>query len=462
MIQQQQQLQENKRKKARLWIGGTSGLTRTYLNEFIFHNNPKKDYDYDNNNNKATEEQDTSDNNDEYIWILIGQSLNEPDWITNEKMKMKILKTHKDQHNNNMNTKICDSVLYISINLIELDDDEKKKNNNIQLILSQYIIIDIIISIRPQLVTWRNHKQNWEYCHQMLYGLEILLNTIIEYEHQNRNHHYSSSPLTTTKLLIIHISSIAAVDHINKQHLYSLQSMIDPKSIDLIYPYDRFKRRTEELIEEIVNQYNNNTNNQLLDMQYTNLRLGAIFSDTYHCIQCTSLALQMYIGPYLPTLIDCNSSWNISQLIHMIMIQQLLLSNNQTTMTKTQQRPKLRPIYFYSRPLYLKRPIPYGDYLVCYRRAYNVNYIPMLIQYILLKWLFILPFHYMTVILSSSYIGIPPYIQSIDYLLQVTNHEHTFDMSETIKDFPNLINIEETIFDCFQRRRQIIFNQKIE
>jgi hypothetical protein len=48
-----------------------------------------------------------------------------------------------------------------------------------------------------------------------------------------------------------------------------------------------------------------------------------------------------------------------------------------------------------------------------------------------------------------------PFMESLDYLLQVTIHEHTFDMKETIEHFPELLQLEETMLACFQRRRRM-------
>jgi hypothetical protein len=47
-----------------------------------------------------------------------------------------------------------------------------------------------------------------------------------------------------------------------------------------------------------------------------------------------------------------------------------------------------------------------------------------------------------------------PYVASIDYLLQVTVHEHSFDMTAIATDFPQLAQYEETIYECFRRRRR--------
>jgi hypothetical protein len=47
-------------------------------------------------------------------------------------------------------------------------------------------------------------------------------------------------------------------------------------------------------------------------------------------------------------------------------------------------------------------------------------------------------------------------LESIDYLLQVTLEEHTFDMTETVRDFPGILSVEESMEDCFRRRRKLL------
>ena len=68
------------------------------------------------------------------------------------------------------------------------------------------------------------------------------------------------------------------------------------------------------------------------------------------------------------------------------------------------------------------------------------------------------PFHWCTVVWTVVLsrilrLPMPPFLESIDYLLQVTLDEHTFDMRETVKDFPMIRQAEESMDVCFRRRR---------
>jgi hypothetical protein len=196
-------------------------------------------------------------------------------------------------------------------------------------------------------------------------------------------------------------------------------------SSDLEAPYDRFKRACEEVIE------------RLTIVPTTNLRLSAIFSDDPRCIQCQALEIQSRIGSYLPQCIDCNSSRNVAAAIRLILVQQ-------------EQKQQLASYYYYTRPAQYLQPIPYGQYLVHYRRAYELwwyIWIPV--------WLvraFVEAVHWIT-----SWLQLP-YLESVDYLLQVSYREHSFDCSDFVRDFPEIVNQEETIEACF-RRRKIFLSQ---
>jgi len=255
-------------------------------------------------------------------------------------------------------------------------------------------IKSVIISIRPPLVSFRANKQAWMYAEHMLQGLETVLSQL----QPNR---------------VLHVSSIAAVDHLRRQVLLSEETEAPPSG-DLVYPYDRFKRACEEMVDA-------------MDAESTNLRLGAIFTDSAQCIQCASLSLQSYTGPLLSTKIDCNSGRNSA-----MCIQALL----------TTDKP-WKPVYYYTRAT--KDPVQYGEYLTAYRTAHGMRCFFNLPEIVVTVSVTL--FHALTWTIGSWC----PYLQSIDYLLQVTKEEHTFDCRLLDVSFQ-----EESIVECFRRRRQTL------
>ena len=145
------------------------------------------------------------------------------------------------------------------------------------------------------------------------------------------------------------------------------------------------------------------------------------------------MSLQV-LGPYLSTRIDCNSARNVCQLLRLM-----------------QRVPSLRPVYYYTRPLgQYPEPVPYGEYLMNYRLAYKMRF-PLLVSDWMIQYFVVKPIHWLACIIITI-----PYLQSLDYLLQVTVEEHTFDNSETATDFPRLLQVEESIAQCFARRRSLL------
>jgi len=335
--------------KKKLWIGGTSGLTRTYLNVF------------------------------DESWILLGCETQRPSWIPS-------------------------SCTFVSCDLTQSLDVRKLMDE-----YGCHNVTHVVVSIRPKLVTPMTHSQAMMYKQRLLGGLHFLLQALDVQQ-------------------LIHISSVAAVDHLQGQHLINEQQDPIESSRDLQLPYDRFKRACEEVIPEIGAS------------SYTNLRLGAIFSDDPGCIQCNALGLQAYLSAYIQDPIDCNSSKNVAHLIRMIL---------------QENSPQLQPVYYYTRPLGYTQPIPYGDYLIDYRRAHDIR-ISVWIPYWMLTF-FTTLFHGLATTWIGDYV---PYLQSIDYLLQVSMAEHSFDLSLVQRDFPQLLEMEESIEDCFRRRRRILKQQQ--
>jgi hypothetical protein len=389
----------------RLWIGGSSGLTRTYLNTF------------------PTEQ-----------WILLGCEVNAPSWLNplQRYIRCDLTEQNLDSHEGTLSnalTTLQQVLEKIDACLVELSGTT--------------CIHQIVVGIRPVLVSHQSHLKAQWYNDNMLKGLHIVLDAMVTKYQVN---------------LIIHISSIAAVEHIPRQHLRSVHEN-DPSSDSLLFPYDRFKRGCEERIERLVQ--NQATSMTKKNIQFTNLRLGAIFSDDPWCIQCTALALQCYTGPYLTTPIDCNSSHNVSQLLHRILSRcfRETIPSDPCTQQQQQQQQQLRPVYYYTRCIsQYPKPVPYGEFFMAYRKAYGLSWLPVVLPTFLVKYGVVLPFHFWTVLLQTILPEVLtiPYVESIDYLLQVTINEHTFDMKETIQDFPELIHVEETMDECFCRRRKML------
>jgi hypothetical protein len=141
---------------------------------------------------------------------------------------------------------------------------------------------------------------------------------------------------------VLHISSVAAVDHLRSQQFSSEDDEI-PSLSEYTAPYDIFKQNCEDAISRICGE---------AKIPTCHLRLSAIFSDDLACIQCSALELQRRIGPYLALPIDCNSSANVSRAIQVILVGQ---SRNEPE--------TIQSVYYYTRPLLLPRPVPYGYYL---------------------------------------------------------------------------------------------------
>lgn len=378
----------------RLWIGGSSGLTRTYRNAFP-----------------------------DEAWILLCRSTAPPSWMWDDEDDSSLSRFY-----------------YVPCDLTELMVDSTMTASTPSLLhsvmenLSKAVtrlggvsIAEVVVGIRPALVTHRSNVQAQTYCEDMLGGLKLLLEAILQ-QHSVR--------------LIIHISSIAAVDHVQRQHVRSVREG-SPRSHSLIQPYDRFKRASEELMEQLCT-----TTNGVTPIRHTSLRLGAIFSDDPACIQCRALALQCFTGPYLATAIDCNSSRNAAHLIRMIL------------QSSTAQPKELLPIYYYTRCVSrYPNPVPYGEYLKAYRRAYDLDWFPIFIPSGLVEWCVVRPLHWFTRVIkavTSRWHASVPFLESVDYLLQVTRDEHTFDMTETIHSFPGILGVEESMEECFRRRRKIL------
>lgn len=329
---------------------------------------------------------------EEEEWIVLGRQSQRPDWLPSHHTYI-----HRD-------------FTVAATTTVRPQDLEKLTNNS--------NLTQIVISLRPQLVTKRTNSEAMKYNVKMIEGFLLFLKELL-----SSNHNIQT---------VIHVSSIAAVGHLEGQYNQGLDAK-EPKSQDLDQPYDFFKKRCEELILQTATTSNGERGSSPTIV--TNVRLGAIFSDTPGCIQCNALALQAYAGPFIPYPIDCNSSRNVSHLIRLLLLQ------------PKQQAKLLRHVYYYTRPLHHTKPIPpYGQYLVDYRQGNGIQYylwIPLVLVKVVLALV-----HFLAQVFPSM-----PYLQSIDYLLQVSGGEHSFDNTAIMEDFPELREHEETIEACFRRRK---------
>jgi hypothetical protein len=380
----------------RLWIGGSSGLTRTYMNAIG-----------DCEEGGAAED-----------WILLGHEATAPHWMPAQAQ-------------------------YVSYNLTSTtattttttESETTKGGPSAGLLEKLQNVQQIVIGIRPPLVTSLTHTQMDVYSNRIVTGLDTFLRAVLDSCQQVHS--------------IVHISSIAAINHLEAQHMVSEG---DPardgvRSMDLLAPYDRFKRACEERIDAIVTD-----NTTYYDLQATTLRLGAIFSDDPGCIQCQALALQARVGCYLPTNIDCNSSRNVVAAIRLVLEKQQAqkaLSSSSSTTTSTSTSQNRSRYYYYTRPVQFRHAIPYGRYLLDYRTAHNIQWAVWIPAWTV-QWL-VAAVHWLALTRMAKHV---PYLESVDYLLQVSAREHSFDCSRFATDFTELVSQEETFETCFRRRQQ--------
>jgi hypothetical protein len=371
----------NNNKGLTLWLGGTSSLCRTYINQF------------------GTEG-----------LLLCGLESTPPEWVKNA---------------------------YVQCDLTTLTDQQAT------FLLERYPDIStIVIGVRPLLFAPYTH--NTGVSENMLRGIQVLLS-------------HACTRLENLRF-VLHISSVAAADHLRSQHFVSEETSsssssssssstnttLPPPLSEYKAPYDRFKRMSEDVITEICEQHHDR-------VQCCHIRLSAIFSDTVSCIQCSALDLQSRIGCYLPLAIDSNSSLNVSRAIHAILGRSSESSADEAISNNIQS------LYYYTRPLALERPVPYGYYLQEFRNAYQLQYTSIWIPVWIVTW-FVAAVHWLAYWNARCFLGSVPYIDAADYLLQVASREHSFDCSRFGRDFPELQ--EESILECFERRRDFLKRPK--
>ena len=368
-----------------LWLGGSSGLTRTYVNEF-----------------------GTSG------LVLCGMEEATPAWMEDARQKFP-----------------SSDPVFVSCDLTKLSNVEEAKEVLVRVVSNCFPIDTIIIGVRPPLLTAQNQTDRPQ---KLRKGIRNFLQAAVDI-------------LGESLKTVLHISSVAAVDHLRAQ-CFVKENDHDYKSSQLDHlqaPYDQFKRGCEIDIDRVLEESRG--------IYLMHLRLSAIFSDDPSCIQCTSMELQRIMGCYVSKAIDCNSSRNVARAIHSILLRLRRAAKNKAN----ESFPR---VIYYTRPLNMPRPVPYGDYLKIYRQAYILSF-PKSWSGRLMMWVpsFI---HVVLVFLVRCLAQVNqsilknriPYIDSIDYLLQVSSREHSFDCSLFAKYFA--FDEEETILQCFVRRNQLL------
>jgi len=313
------------------------------------------------------------------------------------------------------------SIHYVRCNLMSICSEKSARATLEQIPKCLDMLSSIVVGVRPPLIA--PYAKDDHDNQRVVRGIQYLLQAACE--------------LCPRLNLVLHISSVAAMDHLRTQHMLSEK---EPFPISLQeYPatYDRFKRACEETITTVCEKRM---------VPFCHLRLSAIFSDDHACIQCRALHLQRFIGPYLPVAIDCNSSANVSRAIDSLLRMRVEQEQDAT------KRPPVQNIYHYTRPLALKSPMPYGYYLQQYRMAHNLERTSIWIPVWVVTCLVALV-HSLAHLCSRLNISIP-YLDAFDYLLQVSSREHSFDCSLFGNDFPELQ--EESILECFQRHRELL------
>lgn len=394
---------DNQRTGVALWVGGTSGLTRTYVNQHGPHG-----------------------------LILSGLEASPPAWIQ------------------------ALNIPYIGCDLTALADncggDNTTNHQAHDIFIKHPDITSIILGVRPSLfaaystyttatttgfdgnddsdndsVKTKEPDNN----QRMIQGMERLLQ--------------EACKSLVNLQFVLHISSVAALDHLKTQR--NVKEVDDPKQCTLHYPvplteykasYDIFKRQCEERIAAVCFQ------RKVADCH---IRLSGIFSDDPNCFQFQAMDLQRRVSSYMPQSIDCNSGANISRAIHC-----LLLRSEQSE----PNTPNMQRIYYYTRPLLLPKPVPYAYYMHQYRISNNIGDLTSIWLPIWFYTGFVAMLHWLAQSTFHYYLKFP-YVDACDYLMQVAILEHTFDCSSLQRDFPELQ--EESIADCFQRRKILLAGQ---
>jgi hypothetical protein len=152
------------------------------------------------------------------------------------------------------------------------------------------------------------------------------------------------------------------------------------------------------------------------------------------------------MGCCLPTNIDCNSSRNVVAAIRLVLEKQQEQQKALSSSTISQSRSRY---YYYTCPVQFRDAIPYGRYLLDYRKAHNIQ-LAVWIPAWTVQWV-VATVHWLALTRIAKHV---PYLESVDYLLQVSAREHSFDCSRFAADFTELVSQEENYETCFRRRQR--------
>ena len=386
------------KQKTILW---TSGLARTYCNYVAEHNHRNR-------------------------LLLLGLEASEPRWMAKLKQQL--------------------DITFISCDLTKIPTIPTHQwPQDLLDIIHQDLVVDaIIVGIRPPLLYW---SHDW-FCKQsqdILSGLDLLLQSIFQ----------KNSPTNHKKCIrqVIHVSSVAAVNHLQPQIMQREGQEYTASDINnsniLIAPYDRFKRQSEIILERHC---------QRSSISCTHLRISAIFSDDNFCIQCSALHLQLHCAPKsMPIRIDCNSGRNVAIAIHLLLMQEQCKNERKDSNDRNSLNSGECQYYYYTRPTHHPQPLAYGQFLKHFRAAYQIPSWSIVSFPSVWMQCLVAMIHWMATETLLS--RLMPFLESIDYLLQVSSREHTFDNTLFKTDFPQLSRMEESIPECFVRRRRFLGQQ---
>ena len=359
------------------------------------------------------------------------------------------------------------------------------------------ITITIIFGMRASLVTG-TRDDHLELVDHVPYFIEQAKSRFSGYcSNNDEDNKYSTS--TAKKkccclLLkgVLHISSVAVMDHtkcqlmLNEDHALPAPTQIEKNNTTnnnnnnnnsscYSSPYDLMKRQTEDVITSTCKE---------LGLKYVHLRISGVFSNevpqdtdtdndtssssssssSSSCIQMSAIRIQSYVGCYIQTPLDMNTSRNVCHAMRLILdrLDKSPLSSSSSSSSSSSQFGNV--VYFYTRPTI--RPRPYGDNLVSYRSAHNIWYaidVPDWFARIFL-WTIIHVFRILASVGGGGsgrgrgrgsyyYLKLQDILGNVSYLLTVSMVEHTFDNSRVRSDFPELNSLEENITEGFIRIR---------
>lgn len=317
---------------------------------------------------------------------------------------------------------------------------------------------------------------------------------------------------------VVHVSSVAVVDHLRAQHLDDEDTPMPPIE-SYKGDYDVFKRRSEEIINDAVaagdggtvdhHDHHDHRRGGHTPVRVVHLRIGGIWSNGRrgNCMQCSVLKTQWPFAVYVPVHMDCNSSRNVCLALSAILASLAAGGSDGYNNPKTngQNRPR---VYYYTRSSKQPDggPCPYGEYLMAYRRAQQrcggggggssleawMDWALWTFTTVWLPWpcvaLAIVLFNFFAGLVAAvaprprpkpstgsstkpqqettstasfgaaaavadALLALAALIRSVDYLLQVASREHTFDNSVFHGDFPGVAGHEETPLEAFRRIR---------